>query len=75
MNDHADPIADHHACAGWPNLVQYLEAFPSPTIGFDEEGEVTSGGWVFRRLPDASYRLEVAIKRAAAMRATRWAAL
>jgi hypothetical protein len=75
MSEPSDPAADHHDCTGWAEIAKHLEAFPSPAIGFDAEGEVTSFAWAFRGLRDAAYPLEPAIERAAALRDTPWAAL
>lgn len=75
MSSSTDPVAEPQICAGWAEIVGHLEAFAPPTLGFDDEGEVTSHGWAFRGLTDASYRLEPAIEREARAHAAPWAAL
>lgn len=59
----------------WYEVLDALELFPAPRIGFDQEGDLSETAWVFRGASDASFELEPSIERSANGAGIDWAPL
>lgn len=63
MSANADPLAVPAKLSTWRQVVEWLEAFPTPLVTLDHEGIPVTPGWMFRGARRSSYLLEPKIER------------